>query len=136
MLMLKAAALAVASLAGVQVMSAGVDGEAKAPAANAAYVKQIEDWRAKRVERLQAPGGWTSLVGLHWLKDGSQSIGSDKGNDIVLAVGPKTLGKLTLARGKARIELDAAAGATIDGNCATTRRASPARSRSARPAST
>lgn len=118
MLMLKAAALAVASLAGVQVMSAGVDGDAKAPAATSAYTKQIDDWRAKRVERLQAPGGWTSLVGLHWLKDGTQSIGSGKDNDVVLAVGPQTLGKLTLKRGKVRIELDPAANATIDGKAA------------------
>lgn len=115
MLMLKAAALAVASFAGVQVMSAGVDGDGKAPAATAAYTRQIEDWRAARVERLQAPGGWTSLVGLHWLKDGPQSVGSGKDNDVVLAVGPKVLGKVTLKRGKARIELDRAATATIDG---------------------
>src|SRR5690606_7588738 len=95
MLMLKAAALAVASLAGVQVMTAGVDGDAKAPAATADYTRQIEDWRAKRVERLQAPGGWTSLVGLHWLKEGTQTVGSGKGNDVVLAVGPESLGKIT-----------------------------------------
>lgn len=118
MLMLKAAALAVASFAGVQVMSSGVDGDTRAPAASADYTRQIEDWRAKRVERLQAPGGWTSLVGLHWLKDGTHSVGSGKDNDVVLAVGPATLGKLTLKRGKVRIELDPAANATIDGKAA------------------
>ena len=117
MLMLKAAALAVASLAGVQVMSAGVDAD-KAPVADAAYVKEIEGWRTARVERLKAPDGWTSLVGLHWLEEGTQSIGSSKDNDVVLAVGPAKLGTLTLKRGKARIELDPAAGATIDGKAA------------------
>jgi uncharacterized protein (DUF1684 family) len=117
MLMLKAAALAVASFAGVQVMTAGVEGDANAPAA-AGYASQIEAWRAARVERLQAPGGWTSLVGLHWLKEGTHSVGNGKDNDIVLAVGPKTLGKLTIKRGKVRIELDPASGATIDGKSA------------------
>ena len=114
MLMLKAAALAVASFAGVQVMTAGVDAE-KSPAASADYTRQIEEWRAARVERLQAPGGWTSLVGLHWLEAGTHSVGSAKGNDVVLAVGPPTLGKLTLKGGKVRIELDPAANATVDG---------------------
>lgn len=120
MLMLKAAALAVASLAGVQVMTAGVDGDAKAPAATADYTRQIEDWRAKRVERLQAPGGWTSLVGLHWLREGTQTVGSGKGNDVVLAVGPESLGKITQKRGKLRIELDPAAKATVDGKATAT----------------
>lgn len=117
MLILKAAALAVASFAGVQVMSAGVDGDTS-PAASTEYTRQIEGWRTARVERLKAPGGWTSLVGLHWLEAGTHSIGSGKDNDVVLAVGPATLGKLTLKGGKVRIELDPAANATIDGKSA------------------
>ena len=110
MLMLKSAALAAAGFAGVQLMSAHV--ETSKPAD---YTQQIESWRAQRVERLKAPGGWLSLIGLHWLKDGANSVGSAKGNDIVLAKGPAKLGTITLKDGKATIALDAKAGATIDG---------------------
>ena len=110
MLMLKSAVLAAAGFAGVQLMSAGVTTDKPAD-----YTGQIETWRAQRVERLKAPGGWLSLIGLHWLKDGANSVGSAKGNDIVLAAGPAKLGTITLKDGKATIALDAKAGATIDG---------------------
>jgi uncharacterized protein (DUF1684 family) len=112
MLMLKTAALAVASFAGVQLMSAHV--ETSAPA-GADHAKQIETWRAQRVERLKAPNGWLSLIGLHWLKDGKNSVGSAKGNDVVLAAGPAKLGTVTLKDGKATIEIDPKSAATIDG---------------------
>ncbi|MEO7325788.1 MAG: DUF1684 domain-containing protein [Dokdonella sp.] len=79
------------------------------------YNQQIETWRAQRVERLKAPNGWLSLIGLHWLKDGKNRVGSAKGNDIVLAKGPAQLGVVSLKDGKATIELDAKADATIDG---------------------
>lgn len=116
MLMLKSAALVAASFAGVQLMSAHV--ETSKPAAD--YTRQIESWRAQRVERLKAPGGWLSLIGLHWLKDGANSVGSARGNDIVLAKGPARLGTITLKDGKATIALDAKAGATVDGKPAQT----------------
>ena len=116
MLMLKSAALAAASFAGVQLMSAHV--ETSTPGVD--YTRQIETWRAQRVERLKAPGGWLSLIGLHWLKDGANSVGSAKGNDIVLAKGPAKLGTITLKDGKATIALDAKSGASVDGKPAQT----------------
>lgn len=84
-------------------------------AADSTYVKQIQDWRQERVEHLRAPHGWLSLVGLDWLKDGKNTLGSAKGNDIVLAKMPAHLGSITLTGGKATITLDANSGATIDG---------------------
>jgi len=112
MLMLKTAALAAASFAGVQLMSAHV--ETTKPG-GADHAKQVETWRAQRVERLKAPNGWLSLIGLHWLKDGKSSVGSAKGNDVVLAAGPAHLGTITLKDGKATIEIDPKSAATIDG---------------------
>ncbi|MEP7044508.1 MAG: DUF1684 domain-containing protein [Dokdonella sp.] len=109
--MLKAIALLAASFAGVQLMSANVE-SGKAPAD---YVKQIETGRAQRVERLKAPNGWLSLIGLPWLKDGGNKVGSAKDNDVVLTKGPAHLGTITLKSGKATLELDAKADATIDG---------------------
>jgi uncharacterized protein (DUF1684 family) len=86
-----------------------------APAEDAAYRKQIEDWRAHRVERLKAPNGWLSLIGLEWLKDGANKIGSAKDNAIVIAKAPAHLGSITLDRGKATMSLDPRADAKIDG---------------------
>ena len=108
--MLKLSLLLAASVAGVQVMSADVD-ESK-PAGS--YESQIQAWRTQRVERLKAPNGWLSLIGLEWLKEGKNSVGSGKKNDIVLTTGPAHLADVTLAKGKATIVLDPASGATID----------------------
>jgi len=109
--MLTLSLLLAASVAGVQVQSAGV--ESSKPTGS--YESQIEAWRAQRVERLKAPNGWLSLIGLEWLKEGKNTVGSDKKNDIVLTAGPAHLGVVTLAKGKATIVLDAKSGATIDG---------------------
>lgn len=110
--MLKVIALVAASVAGVQLMNANVE---TASQPSAAYTQQITAWRAQRVERLKAPDGWLSLIGLHWLKDGRNTVGRAKDNDVVLAKGPQHLGAITLKAGKATIELASTAGATIDG---------------------
>ena len=51
---------------------------------NSEYKQSIDSWHQERIEKLKEPFGWLSLVGLHWLEDGSQSFGSDKTNDIVI----------------------------------------------------
>lgn len=104
--MLKASLLLVAAVAGVKLMSVETTSE---------YTREVETWRAERVARLEAPRGWLSLVGLHWLKEGANTVGSGKDNAIVLAKGPETLGVVTLKDGKVSIALDPDAGATIDG---------------------
>lgn len=59
--------------------------EAAAPAEDdVAYRREIEAWRAERVERLEAEGGWLSLAGLHWLPEGESSVGSEPVADVVL----------------------------------------------------
>jgi len=47
------------------------------------YVKSIKDFHSQRIERLKQPDSWLSLTGLFWLKEGENSFGSDKSNDIV-----------------------------------------------------
>lgn len=60
------------------------------------YTKEVEAWRTLRVERLTAPGGWLSLIGLHFLEEGENDIGSSEENDVVLAAGPEDLGTVTM----------------------------------------
>lgn len=54
------------------------------PEADPNYVKEINEWDAKRVNRLKADDGWLNLVGRFWLKKGESTFGSSKDNDIVV----------------------------------------------------
>jgi len=55
------------------------------PAADPAYLKEIEAWRADRLARLTSDTGWLTLVGLHWLQPGASRFGAAADNEIVLA---------------------------------------------------
>lgn len=62
-----------------------------------AYVAEIKSWHNKRIENLKKENGWLNLVGLHWLKEGENKIGSAKNNDIVFPAGaPEFIGTITL----------------------------------------
>lgn len=81
-----------------------------------AYQQSIEKWRAERVERLTAPEGWLSLIGLEWLQEGANKVGSASDNDIILQAGPAHLGVVSLEKsGQVHIKLAKDSGATIDG---------------------
>lgn len=54
------------------------------PASVAAHEEEVLEWRRARDERLRQPESWLSLAGLHWLRPGSNTLGSDPANDIVL----------------------------------------------------
>jgi uncharacterized protein len=82
----------------------------------AEVAQQVELWKQGRLQRLTAPDGWLSLVGLEWLQPGANRVGSAADNDIVLKVGPAHLGVVTLdADGSVKIELAKGSGASIDG---------------------
>jgi len=65
-----------------------------------AYFAEIDRWHFQRLERLRDANGWLTLVGLHWLEPGSQSVGRSAGNDLQLAVGPARLGQVSLEEGR------------------------------------
>ena len=76
-------------------------------AANSPYVAEVEQWRAKREERLKADGGWLTVSGLFWLKDGANTFGSAPGNAIVLpAVAPPRAGVIDFSGGKATVSVE------------------------------
>ena len=56
-----------------------------APQVDTVYQKEVDDWKAGRLGRLTGPDGWTTLVGLYWLKDGSNRFGSGADNDMQLS---------------------------------------------------
>ncbi len=82
---------------------------------NPEYVKEINNWHKERIENLKRPTGWLSLVGLHWLKEGKNSFGSSKTNDIVMIDKlPAKIGTIILQEGKLTVELGKESGVLID----------------------
>ena len=67
-----------------------------------AYVAQIEAWRANRAANLKAEDGWPSVVGLFWLSEGDNTVGSAPDDTVVLPEGkaPKNLGVIALRGSK------------------------------------
>lgn len=63
------------------------------------YPDVIRHWQDRRNASLRAPDGWLALVGLFWLHEGQNSIGSDDKNDCVLPKGsaPAQVGSLKLS---------------------------------------
>lgn len=64
------------------------------------YVHEVQQFRAEREKSLRSADGWTTLVGLTWLKPGENRLGSDE-----------KLGTLILKNGQ--VEYRSASGATV-----------------------
>jgi uncharacterized protein len=91
----------------------------------------VRAWRAARVAEVAGDSGWLTVVGLHWLKDGANSIGRARGNDIVLAgraLAPRA-GRLVVAGRSVRLEPAPASGITVDGHAAAAQEIAPAADR-------
>lgn len=63
--------------------------DTNAPASD--WKTKLLAWREARATRLQAPEGWLSLIGLEWLKEGDNSVGSAADNRIQIAKAPAHL---------------------------------------------
>jgi uncharacterized protein (DUF1684 family) len=81
------------------------------------YTRSIDKWRAERLEEVNGEDGWTTLVGLFWLKEGENRFGSHSSNNIVLPAGtaPRFAGSFRLDKGVVRLEARPDAGITRDG---------------------
>ena len=93
-----------------------------APTAEA-HRAEIEAWRAKRIANLKKEDGWLTLVGLFWLREGSNRFGIDPKTDRVLfpeTPGGKAMGSLDLSRGVVSLRAEADAGLTAGGLPVTT----------------
>jgi uncharacterized protein len=77
-------------------------------------------WRAHREQRLSAPDGWLTLVGLEWLKPGSNTVGSAADNRIRLSpVAPAHLGVIEVSGSDIRLQAPAGgftSGVQLDGS--------------------
>jgi uncharacterized protein len=64
----------------------------------------LSAWRAQRAIELQAPEGWLSLIGLHWLREGDNSFGSAEDSRVqITAKTPKHIGVVRLEKDALRL---------------------------------
>src|SRR5712671_8031686 len=75
--------------------SAGSD----SPATPDSWQRDLLAWREKQAANLQTPEGWLSLIGLEWLKEGDNSVGSAADNKIQIAKAPSHLVVVRLEKG-------------------------------------
>ncbi len=60
-------------------------------------IAEWEKWRTNRVENLLKPGGWVSLSGLYWMRQGENTFGSGAGNSIQFPLDfPEAIGTLVV----------------------------------------
>ena len=69
------------------------------PVGNGSYTDEIRKWQKEREEKLRADNGWLTLVGRYPLKEGANTFGTGKGNDVIFpaaleGTGPARLGTL------------------------------------------
>jgi uncharacterized protein len=80
-----------------------------APAGDA-HISEIAKWRAERETRLKSETGWLTVVGLHWLEQGVNSVGSAPKASVVLPrPAPEKVGVITLKGKQAEFIADEAA---------------------------
>ncbi len=94
----------------------------QAAADGAAYERELEQWKVKRLESLKSEEGWLSLIGLFWFKEGENRFGSDPSNEIVLPEDkvPAQAGTIRVAGGKVMLEAKPDSGITSGGQAVTT----------------
>ncbi|MCK9996028.1 MAG: DUF1684 domain-containing protein [Candidatus Krumholzibacteria bacterium] len=65
------------------------------------YIAEIDQWHSERIESLRGDTGWLTLVGLHPLTKGVNSLGASADADVILAAGaPYWLGALAVTDDK------------------------------------
>ena len=71
------------------------------------YIKSFQEWQQQRLENLKSENGWLNLVGLYWLKDGQNPIGSNEANNIIFPEkAPEFIGTIILYKGNLSISVD------------------------------
>ncbi len=84
--------------------------------AQTSFDKEIDAWRQSRIAELKSDDGWLTLAGLFWLKEGINTLGSGKSNDIELPhSAPEKLGEITFNGGKVALSLVDKVPATVQG---------------------
>jgi uncharacterized protein len=80
------------------------------------FEQEILEWQQLKEAELRADDGWLTVVGLHWLHNGKNTVGSAPDADVLLPnSGPEQLGVIELDGEKAVLTLNEEADVQIDG---------------------
>src|SRR6266478_9817684 len=84
--------------------------------AQTSFDKEIDAWRQSRIAELKSDDGWLTLAGLLWLKEGINTLGSGKSNDIELPrSAPEKMGEISFNGGSVFLALADKVAATVQG---------------------
>jgi uncharacterized protein (DUF1684 family) len=80
------------------------------------YARRIAQFHESSEAALTADDGWLTVVGLHWLKEGANRVGSEAGFEVQLpAAAPRRVGAITLKSGQATFAPEPQSGVTLNG---------------------
>jgi uncharacterized protein len=87
-------------------------------AENPTYADELQKWREDREKRLRAENGWLTLVGRYPLKEGANTLGTGKDNDVVFpaalkGTGPDRLGTLHVDLTAKKVKLNLSEGVSM-----------------------
>jgi uncharacterized protein (DUF1684 family) len=110
-------ALTVVAFAALAAAPAAPLPAAAAPAAAGDPVAEVEAWKQERDQRLRRPDGWLTLVGLWWLADGDNAVGSAADATVRLPAGkaPERVGTIRVRDGAAAFLRAPGVEVTLDG---------------------
>jgi len=103
--------LMLAALSGIRV----AQGQDDSNVAAAQEQELILQWRAQRDASLRREDGWLTLVGLEWLQEGDNTVGSDPDNAIRIPGGPGRWGIVRLSGDTLTFIPTPGADVTVDG---------------------
>ena len=89
--------------------------EAEDTAMAQTHEEQIRDWRQRRGERLASDSGWVTLVGLEWLREGENQVGSDASSTIKIPGGQANWGTIHVFGDELRFVPAQNGGVTVNG---------------------
>jgi uncharacterized protein (DUF1684 family) len=78
------------------------------------HEREVLAWRARRIARLIGPEGWLALVGLFWLEEGDNPVGSDPSCRVILPAdqAPSRVGTIAVSKAGVRFESGPRSGVT------------------------
>jgi uncharacterized protein (DUF1684 family) len=93
--------------------------EAEDAAVAQSHEEQIRDWRQRRDERLASDSGWMTLVGLEWLQEGENRVGSGASSTVKIPGGPALWGTIHVDGDELRFVPAPDSGVSVNGETAT-----------------
>lgn len=108
-------ALSLFLFTGAVTLDQAVMAEVVDPGEVTSHEQQIRQWREARHARLSSDNGWLTLVGLEWLKQGENRVGSSPASTVRIPGGPEEWGTLYLDGDTLKFVPSEGSGVLVDG---------------------